>query len=433
MYIFRTGMEGNGMIIGTVSSVQKDATAVSSVSRLTRLTPILYSPFNLTGERESFGDGMRSASERTLRQAATGIAEFLQSAQAVQSSATALLHKDSSSIQARTADSSDTVKITAKASNGATLANYRVQVEAAATSQVNSGITMGASGANAIQAGSNQLKIAIGGRTTTVTSRQSASDTNEQALTKLSSAINAAKTGVNASVVTDKKAGTVKLELTSTKTGSDQMFSVSDAVGNAVAASGITNTTSIAMNASYRVNGGATQVSQSNEVTLERGKVVASLRNPSIGTVEIQVKPDGDQAVKQVKQLVESYNGMRDRLNAASGYINRSVAQSLDRAVSSISYEQIGIEKKSDGSLMLDEDKLRRSLFEHYDQTSRALTGSRGLASSVSQATERFNDVSASTLINNKLQAVQQFAVYQSSMQTSLQLPKSGLLLNQFV
>jgi phage gpG-like protein len=173
--------------------------------------------------------------------------------------------------------------------------------------------------------------------------------------------------------------------------------------------------------------------SQSNTIVLEKGKLTDKLLKAAPEAVEISVRPDEDKTVEQAGKLIAGYNEMHSRLNKAEGSLSPAVKRSLENAVSSNAYEQIGIRMNGDGTLELDEEKLIESLSMNYEQTRKALIGSNGLAKSLEKATDRFNDVSASSLLNRNMLAMQQFATYQSSMQVSLQIPTKGLLVNGII
>ncbi|TFE23311.1 flagellar filament capping protein FliD [Cohnella luojiensis] len=172
---------------------------------------------------------------------------------------------------------------------------------------------------------------------------------------------------------------------------------------------------------------------QSKIIVLEKGEVTAALLKAVPEPVEISVRPDEDKTVEQVGKLIAGYNEMHSRLNKAGGYLSPLVKRSLENAVSSSAYEQIGIRMNGDGTLELDGEKLIESLSLNDEQTRKALTGNNGLAKSLEKATDRFNDVSASSLLNRNKLAMQQFATYQSSMQVSLQIPSKGLLVNGII
>lgn len=417
--------------------------SISSINRIYAVNPASFPTVSdsLAYRQPSAQQSNASSSlyDQFVKSAATGIAGFLNAAKDVQSTAKSLVNKGESGFPARIATSSDEKKVTASASAGATNKSYEVKVDSLASSQTNSGTLLSKADPSAVNSGTNQLKITIGGKSTTVSANVSSSDSNDQALAKLRDAINGAKTGVTASVVTDKESGLKKLELKSDKTGTDQKFEVADVVGNAVAATGIGATTVAASNAAYSVNGGATQSSQSNTIELEKGKVTAKLVAPTTdAAVTIGVRPDADQALKQVKELISSYNAVRERGKEAGGYLNSSILRNLDSVVNSTGLKDLGISRNGDGSLKLDEEKFKKSLSTDYERTAKAISGKNGLADRLSSAVDRYNQVPASSLLNPKAQQMQQFLQYQSLMfqpPTSYAFPfaSSGLLLNGYM
>ncbi|WP_027088004.1 flagellar filament capping protein FliD [Cohnella panacarvi] len=370
--------------------------------------------------------------EQYIKTAATGIANFLKSAQEMQASAHRIMQKEQSSFQARTAESSDSKKVTATASAGAANKTYEVKVNAIATSQKNTGTFLSKADPSVVSNGVNQFNLTIGGKTTKISAAISDNDTNDQALNKLRDAVNGAKTGVTASIVTDETTGHRKLELSSDKTGTDQAFEVEDVTGNAMSATGVRSVSHLASNASYSVNGGATQTSQSNAIELEKGKVTATLEAASSDTVKIKIKPDEDAILAQVKDLVSSYNTMHDRLKEAGGVMNASVRKRMESLVDSSTYERIGIHRNGDGTLQLDEGLLKKSISSNFEQTTKAISGNYGLADRLSSAAEKYNEVPASSLLNSKARQVQQFAMYQSSMLMAMPTQANGWIVNSW-
>ncbi|WP_239618559.1 flagellar filament capping protein FliD [Cohnella mopanensis] len=400
------------------------------------VSPYIYSPFSRSAYRQPANSWLNSYPnpyKELAKSAAIEIASFLSSTQDVQSSANNLLRSKTSSIQAREVLSSNPNTVVASANNGASVKAYRIQVQSIADKQTNSGAELNRESLSGIQSGANAFKITVGSKSKSISVQIATQDTNEQALTKLRDAINDAKTGVTARVITDSDGGTSRLELKSDRTGTDRAFEVEDTVGNAVSSTGMFVVTSAAKNASFKVNGGEEQTSKSNVIELEKGKVTATLLEASTDVIEIKVRPDEKEAIEQVGKMISSYNAMRDRLNEAGGFLSPAVRKSLDNAVDSRGDERIGIMVNADGSLRLDEVTFKIKLNADYEQTNKALVGRDGLADRLVKATERFNDASASALVNKQIQAMQQFATYQSSMQAYLPFPTTGLLVNRIL
>ncbi|WP_219641438.1 flagellar filament capping protein FliD [Cohnella sp. CFH 77786] len=360
------------------------------------------------------------------RAAASGIVSILKAAKELKSASLNVLKPDTSAFNSRTAVSSDQASVLAKASAGAAFESYRVRVDQAAASQVNSGSFLAKSALTSVRSGTNAFTITSGGITTSVSAFIYGNDTNEQALTKLRDAVNEAKSGVTASIVTDAKTGGKKLELASSQTGAKNAFSIADVTGNAVAATGIGNVKTMAADAIYSVDGGTAVTSSSNVIDLEEGKATATLLKPTSDDAEIQVKPDEAGVLKQVKQLISDYNETLGRVREAGSYLNDSVKRSLENAANG--YGSVGIAKQADGTLKLDETKFKASLSAQFENTRRAVSGPDGLAVNLSKAADRLENMPPHAMLNPRVRAMQSYAAYQSSAGLYFQLPTRGLL-----
>ncbi|WEK53515.1 MAG: flagellar filament capping protein FliD [Candidatus Cohnella colombiensis] len=370
--------------------------------------------------------------EQYTKSMASGIASFLTSANNAKTAANSLGNKDSSALASRKASINDSTSLSATVSAGASINKYKVDVSAVAKSQINSGASLTKSAPSVMQSGSNQFELTIGNKTHKLSAFITNDDTNESSLTKMKDAINKANTGVTASIVTDEQTGTSKLQLKSDKTGTDQQFSLRDLTGNAVAATGINQVDTAASNTSYRVNGGAVLSSQSNTIDLEKGKVSVTLLKPTEEAVTVGVSADTDKIVSDVKKLISSYNEMNSRLNETSGYMNSQIKRGINNAVGSVAFSDIGIRKSADGSLQLDETKLKQSLNSSFDRTNATLTGTAGLATKLDKALDHYSEVPASSLLNKKAQAFQMYGTYQSSLQSTYSpYTMNGLLVNK--
>lgn len=370
--------------------------------------------------------------QQFVRTAATGIVNFLRSAQDMQEAARKLMQQQDSPFQARTARSSDGGKVTAEAKAGAAPGTYSVKVNALAASQKNSGAWLAGTDQSVVGAGLNEFNITIGGRTTKISVFIRADDTNEQALGRIRDAVNAAKIGVTAAIVTDAETGMKRLELTGDQTGTDHAFRVEDVTGNAMSATGAAHVERQAVNASYSVNGGPAVESQSNTIELEKGRVTATLLAVTDEPVTVEVRPDGGRIIPLVRDLVESYNAMYRRLREAEGLLSPSIRRSFDRIVDSTAYERLGITRNADGTLRLDERQLERSLNGSFELTAKTLGGRLGLADRLDAAAERYNEVPASSLLDRQARQLQQLAFYQSSLQMFWPLQPSGLIFDLF-
>jgi len=402
---------------------------------LAPVAPLAYSPFNQAGNKHSSGMWTKSYPtpyDKYVRTAAAGIAGFLESVQSLRSSARDMLAKGTSALQAREAKASDPSALNVRAQDGASAKSYRVRIDSLAQAQKNAGKDLRADEAAGIGERTNRFKLTYGGKETTISARFGATDTNDGALVKLRDAINQAKTGVTASVVKDPENGAARLELKGNDTGADRGFSIEDESGQAVAWSGIGAKAEAASDASYTVDG-VRSTSSSNAIELEKGKTSATLLKASPNEVEVRVGADERKALDQVSRLLGAYNGAIGQLRENGGYLNPQVKRSLENAANADAFSGIGIRRNADGTLALDERAFKASLNGNLERTAKALEGRYGLAGRLGKEADRLQDVPASALMNKSMLALQQFAAYQSTMQSYLQIPTTGLLVNQFL
>jgi len=316
-----------------------------------------------------------------------------------------------SAFEKRSAASSDENVVTATATNKATVAAYDITVDRLAAAQQNVGAALSASATGGIAAGTHRFEIAVGSRTKTVTVTTHAYDTNETALTRLRAAIRQADAGVDAALVRDRSAGTVKLQLTATKTGVDNAFAIRDVSGTAVADSGIDAVAQAAADASYRIDGGPAVSSASNDVLLDGGNVVATLRKAGPDPVRLTVGPDADAIVKDVNRLVDAYNELRGGVEAAAGYISPDAARAVERIARS-GLSGIGVVRQRDGSLEVDEERLREALTKRFDHAKRLLVGTEGLVRDVQRAADFLAEAPTSALLHPGARALSPFPTY---------------------
>ena len=82
--------------------------------------------------------------------------------------------------------------------------------------------------------------------------------------------------------------------------------------------------------------------------------------------------------------------------------------------------------------LTLDETKLKNNINSHFDQVSRSINSSNGIASALSKVTDRLQSSPAEALLNQNNSEYKQYNNYQASLQFYTQLPTTGLLVNNF-
>lgn len=363
---------------------------------------------------------------------AGSLAKLITSANQLHASADSFRSTGTALLNNRVVSSSDNTSVSATADKGTDLKAVEVSVQSIATAQTNSGAAFNAISPTALQAGAQLFALTSGNKTTQISFNANATDTHQTVLTKMKDAITTSDSGISAKVIKDPFSGNLHLELTSKETGTANSFSIADVAGSAVTSTGIQSITTAAANAAYRLNGGSLRASGSNQIQLDNGNITATLLKPTIGSVTLTSQPDSDAIVKQTKQLVKDYNALQAQISDESSYINPAVKRNLVNALKSNDLDTLGISKRTDGALALDEVKLNTNINSHFDQVSRSLNGSTGIATALTKATDRLRNSPAEALLNQNNSEYKQYNNYQATLQFYTQLPKTGLLLNHF-
>ena len=227
---------------------------------------------------------------------------------------------------------------------------YELTVEKLASGQVNRSVEMLSSGALPSMSGRIQLKTEKG--TFNVSLSAAGASTNKEMLENFASKINAAASGVTASVVEKDGMSSLRLE------GGSGAFSVSGTLAERL---GIDLISQQAQDAVYTVskNGGEAQrfTSQSNQIAFDG--MTATLKKAG----STKVTAGMDSAVSTADALEK----MVDSFNSALGYLNKNadrglgVLQQMKRMLlppaSERSMALAGVSVRSDGTLSLDRDQ----------------------------------------------------------------------------
>ncbi|WP_411679298.1 flagellar filament capping protein FliD [Clostridium thailandense] len=267
---------------------------------------------------------------------------------------------DSGTFAQKVALSEDSTKITASAENGAYNTTYAINIDQIAKAQTNASNLVDKNQLSSMQAGTNTISITSGGKSKDIDFSISNGDTNEVALNKMAKAINASQSGVNALVVKDSSDNNIKLQLTSDKTGTSNVFSITDKIGNSVASTGINSISSNAADAKYKLNN-IEYTSNSNEVTT--GGVTFTLKNTTSNAVKVTVKQDSSKIGEDINNFVQDYNNLiKDARNSGISNSNalKGINSIIDRSKSSL--EKMGITVNKDDTLSVDKNKLNNKI-----------------------------------------------------------------------
>ncbi|MCU6790708.1 hypothetical protein OB236_01090 [Paenibacillus sp. WQ 127069] len=380
----------------------------------------------------------RYAFGQHARATAMAVAGLLTSAEQLKQAGEAMLGSDSS-LDHRTVEVSHPSVLTAVVQKGAQIGSYIIQSDQIAKAQLNDGIVLQRTSPTLMTAGSNQMKLVTENQTTSFSIYILSTDTNQQALQKIRSAINSTKSDLQASIAWDDLKDTVQLKINSLHTGAAHAFSIMDIYGNASTISGIANVTQQAEDAVYRINSDTPVVSASNQIVWDQGNVSITLLAASEEPVQINIYPDLIGIKRQVQALVDRYNSLHLLLTQSGGLLTSEASESVMGKLTSLPLEMIGIQLNADGSLKVDLSVLEQQAISRFDLLEFSLRGFGGLAAALNVAAKTLLDPPSFELLDQGQALFQSFNNYQlnqrdgTPVNTYLPLPLSGILMNDYI
>lgn len=318
----------------------------------------------------------------------------------------------------RSAKSSNTDLLTATASKTAQSGTYSVKIEQLATGSktatkaLESDFTAGAAGTLTVKVGDGEgIDVEIG---------------EGASLTQVKDALNTAlkDSGVTANLLTDPSTGKTRLVMSSTNTGEGKDVSISTSAGldafaidtGSDATADVGGVLERAQNAKFTIDGLALQ-SATNKVEGAIPDVTLNLvAADKDKTVTVTVAQDQDGVTANIKKFVDAYNNLIKTTNSltkvtkvgedgqplAGGLVGDSSVRSI---LSGIQNELIavgggdgvrmladlGITTQKDGTLAIDNDKLKTALEKNFDAVGGFFTGETGLMNRLNNRVDGFN------------------------------------------
>ncbi len=276
----------------------------------------------------------------------------------------------------RSVTSSDENVITAESLKGTASGSFEITVNGLARAE--SKASSNFADTDTTQTGTGTLVFTVGSEDPVTINIDSSNNT----LQGIRDAINAAKAGITAAIINDGSANPYRLVITSDKTGVANAYTVQDNLSGGQALNLTQNVA--AANAEFEVNGIAVSKS-SNTVTDVIDGVSFTLHDKTTAPVTLAVDNDADGIVAALQQLVSAYNDVNSVIDAQSKYnentktagilsgdstlrnIKNKIQDLLRQSVANdfTSYSvlsQVGLRFNNDGSLTLDESKLRDAI-----------------------------------------------------------------------
>jgi flagellar hook-associated protein 2 len=280
----------------------------------------------------------------------------------------------------RSVTSSAPTSVSGTAANAAKITSYTVNVSQIAVAQQSAGTALTSTAATTLAAGSQTFSLTSAGVAKNISFSVTAGDTNQTVLNKMSQSINAAKTGVTASVTTNATTGTSQLVLTANNTGAANAFSLADVTGTSVATTGANTVVKAAADAAYSVNG-VSYTSSKNTVTLIDPKVSLTLSAPVVGAT-VTVGNNNAAITTAITNFTNSYNSTLSYISQNQKYLSPELANTLKQAFSgnASTLHTAGITANPDGTLKVDQTLLAKSITANPTGLMPSLGGYNGLA-----------------------------------------------------
>ena len=288
----------------------------------------------------------------------------------------------------RKATSSDDAVVTATAGKGVVTGNFTVTVSKLA--KFNSFASNNFASDTTTNTATRTLVIQKGtDAAVTITV-----DATTNTLQGIKNAINNANAGVTASVLNDGSSTPYRLTITSNDSGSAGALTITNNLNQGAGSAVTLGETTPADDAAFQING-VNVTSSSNRVTNAVEGVTFDLKAES-GTASITVERDIDSIVAGLKDFVAKYNDVVSNISSQSRYdattktsgilagdftvrqtqadLSSALSQSINFTGSSLSLlSQIGIKLGNDGTLSIDETKLRDKLSSNFRETAQLM------------------------------------------------------------
>jgi len=325
---------------------------------------------------------------------------------------------DAKLFENRSAKSTNTDLLTATASKSAQSGTYSVKIEQLATGSKTATKAMDS---NFTAGGAGTLTVKVGdGEGAEVEISEGAS------LTQVRDALNAAlkDSGVTANLLTDPSTGKTRLVMSSTNTGEGKDVSITASGGVAELAIDTANDATElasgvlerAQNAKFSIDGLALQ-SATNKVEGAIPDVTLNLvAVDKEKSVTVTVAQDRDGVTANIKKFVDAYNNLIKTTNSLTkvtkvgedgqpltgGLVGdssvRSILSGIQNELASVGggdgvrmLADLGITTQKDGTLALDNDKLKTALGKNFDAVGGFFTGETGLMSRLNKRVDGFN------------------------------------------
>ena len=276
----------------------------------------------------------------------------------------------------RKTSSSDESTVTASAAKGASVGSYAVTVSSLAKAKTEASANF--LDTDTTKAGSGTIVIQVGTKDAITINIDQTNNTLEG----VRAAINNANAGVSATILNDGSSSPYRLLLTAKGTGTANAFTVTENLAGGQALN--LTETQAAVDAQFTVNG-ISLTKSSNTISDVISGITFTLRATTAAPVEVTVETDTDAAIAGLKELIDAYNEVASFANSQARYnaetkqagilagdatlrntllkIQDDLTRQITSSFTGLRYVgEVGLRFNTDGSMSLDETKLRSAL-----------------------------------------------------------------------
>ena len=276
----------------------------------------------------------------------------------------------------RNASSSDESAVLAVAAKGASVGSYAVTVSSLAKARTEASANF--ADTDTTRAGTGTIVIQVGTKDAVTINIDETNNTLEG----VRAAINNATAGVSATILNDGSSSPYRLLLTAKGTGTANTFTVTENLTGGQALN--LTETQAAVDAQFTVNG-ISLTKSSNTVSDVISGITFTLRATTAAPVEVTVETDTDAAIAGLKELIDAYNEVASFANSQARYnaetkqagilagdatlrntilkIQDALTRQITSSFTGLRYVgEVGLRFNTDGSMSLDETKLRSAL-----------------------------------------------------------------------
>jgi len=276
----------------------------------------------------------------------------------------------------RNASSSDESAVLAVAAKGASVGSYAVTVSSLAKARTEASANF--ADTDTTRAGTGTIVIQVGTKDAVTINIDETNNTLEG----VRAAINNANAGVSATILNDGSSSPYRLLLTAKGTGTANAFTVTENLTGGQALN--LTETQAAVDAQFTVNG-ISLTKSSNTVSDVISGITFTLRATTAAPVEVTVEADTDAAIAGLKELIDAYNEVASFANSQARYnaetkqagilagdatlrntilkIQDALTRQITSSFTGLRYVgEVGLRFNTDGSMSLDETKLRSAL-----------------------------------------------------------------------